>query len=530
MSNLNLPPRLNGEIEHLSPETRTVVIIGANGAGKSRFTSRLASSLGDRAYRLNALDALYSVTTTDPEHNTVDRLHEQAAAIPAYDKERPQTRLERLMTLLVTDELVGLFRFKFSMAHPNKAQVLPSTRIDKLITFWREVFPGNRVFMDSGNMLFGRDDSDDTFAASRLSDGERAVLYYGTALLYAPQNAVVMVDSPEMFLHPSTMQSVWSRLESLRPDCLMVYTTHDLEFAASRQDATYVWVRSCNTHLKRWDYEIVPRGSTLTDQISLAIMGARKPVLFIEGDSRSIDSRLYPLIFPDSTVRPLGSCDKVIEATRTFNDLNNFHHLKAQGIVDRDRRDGGEVDYLRRKNIMVPEVAEIENMLLLPEIIAAVAAAHGKDSKRVVDSVKRSILKMFGHDIDEQALQHTRHRVKRTVEYRVDGRFADITAFEHHINTLTGEINPRGLYERFQRKFKAYHAAGDYASVLRVYNNKSMLPSCNVAGLCGLNNKDEYIAAIMKLLSGDTDHAHTIRTAVRTALQAPDDSPAPSTT
>ena len=521
MPDLDLPPRLNGEIERLSPETRKVVIIGANGAGKSRFTRRLATGLGDRAYRLNALDALYSVTAPDPEHNTVDRLHQQASTIPAYDKERPQTRLERLMSLLVSDELAGLFRFKFSLDRSgDKPRTLPSTRMDRLIAFWREVFPGNRVLVDTGNVRFGRDDSDDTIGAARLSDGERAVLYYGTAMLYAPQNAVVMIDSPEIFLHPGTMQSVWNRLENLRPDCTMIYTTHDLEFAASRHGSTYVWVRSCNTSTQRWDYKIVPRGSILTDQISLAIMGARKPVLFIEGDHRSIDSQLYPLIFPDSTVRPLGSCNKVIEATRTFNDLNSFHHLKAQGIVDRDRRDDGEVAYLRRKNIMVPDVAEIENMLLLPEIVGAVAASRGRDSARVVDSVRRSVLKMFGHDIDEQALQHTRHRVKRTVEYRVDGRFADIGALEKHINSLTGEINPRGLYEQFRREFRGYHAAGDYESVLRVYNNKSMLPGCNVAGLCGLGNKEEYIAAVMKLLSTDSVRARAIREAVRNALEA----------
>ena len=522
MPDLNLPPRLNGEIERLSSETRTVVIIGANGAGKSRFTRSLAASLGDSAFRLNALDALYSVTVSDPGHNPVDRLHEQASGVPAYDKERPQTRLERLITLLVSDELAGLFRFKFSRGRGDKPRMLPSTRLDRLISFWREVFPGNRVLMDTGNMRFGRDDSDDTFAAARLSDGERAVLYYGTALLYAPENAVVMVDSPEMFLHPSTMQSVWNRLESLRPDCTMIYTTHDLEFAASRHGATYVWVRSCNTRTQRWDYEIVPRGSILTDQISLAIMGARKPVLFIEGDQRSIDSRLYPLIFPDSTVRPLGSCNKVIEATRTFNDLNGFHHLTAQGIVDRDRRDDGEVDYLRRKNILVPDVAEIENILLLPEIVSAVAASRGRDGSRVAESVRRSVLKMFGKEIDEQALQHTRHRVKRTVEYRVDGRFADIGALEKHISSLTREINPRGMYEQFRREFRGYFEKGDYAAVLRVYNNKSMLPGCNVAGLCGLGNKDEYIAAVMKLLSTDTSHARAIRQAVRTALQAGD--------
>ena len=38
----------------------------------------------------------------------------------------------------------------------------------------------------------------------RLSDGEKAVLYYAAAVLYAPENAVIFVEAPEMFLHPSS--------------------------------------------------------------------------------------------------------------------------------------------------------------------------------------------------------------------------------------------------------------------------------------------------------------------------------------
>ncbi len=521
-----LPPRADGDPEWVdTSECSSIVIIGANGAGKTRFANRLAADLGDGAYRLNALDALYNVTEPDPAHWAIDRLHQQAGAVPAYDKTRRQTRLDRLLTLLVSDELVNLFRFKFARCEGDANPVrdirnAPETRIDTLIRFWQEVFPANRVLVDSGNILFGRDGSDDTFVAGRLSDGERAVLYYGAALLYAPRNAVVMVDSPEMFMHPSTLQSVWNRLEQLRPDCLPVYITHDLEFAASRHNAAFVWVRSCNTADRVWDYRIVPADSILTDQISLDIMGARKPVLFIEGDQRSIDANLYLLIFPDYTVKSLGSCNKVIEATRTFNDLNGFHHLQARGIVDRDRRDDGEVAYLRGKNVMVPDVAEIENMLLLPEVIEAVAAFRHKDGCKVAETVRRSIIKMFDHDLRQQALQHTRHRVKRTVEYRIDGRFSDIDALERHIDSLTGEINPRGLYEGFCREFHGYVKSGDYRSILRVYNQKSMLPGCNVPQLCGLNGKEAYIETVMGILRGSTPHAARIRAAVRAALRA----------
>ena len=128
--------------------------------------------------------------------------------------------------------------------------------------------------------------------------------------------------------------------------------------------------------------------------------------------------------------------------------------------------------------------------------------------------VKASIIAQFRNELRQQALMHTRHRVKRLMEYRVDGRFANINMFEEHISRLTAEINPRGLYENFCRLFRGYVAAADYASVLRVYNQKSMLPASNVAALCGLKNKDEYIRTILQMLRDESRGAERIRKAV----------------
>jgi len=241
----------------------------------------------------------------------------------------------------------------------------------------------------------------------------------------------------------------------------------------------------------------------------------RKPVMFIEGDGvHSIDSKLYPLIFQDYSVKSLGSCNKVIEATRTFNDLNAMHHNDAVGIVDRDRRDEREVAYLRRKRVMVPDVAEIENILMLEEIVRAVARYSKHNPDKVFAKVKHSILLQFKTDLHKQALQHTRHRVKQTVEYRIDGRFTNIGQLESHMDALKREINPRGLYENFCREFKRYLNESDYRSVLRVYNQKSMIPASNVAGMCGLSGKDQYISVILEILRGKSAEADEIRRAV----------------
>lgn len=238
-------------------------------------------------------------------------------------------------------------------------------------------------------------------------------------------------------------------------------------------------------------------------------------MLFIEGDStHSIDAKLYPLVFTDYTVRSLGSCDKVIEATRTFNDLNSLHHLDSRGIVDRDRRSEPEVEYLRRKRIFVPEVAEIENILMLEDVIRAVASSRGKDAHRVVEQVKRSVMAQFKADLRQQALLHTRHRVKRITECRIDGRFPNIAKLEEHMVNLVNEVRPRQIYDALCREFHGYLQTTDYAAVLKVYNQKSMLPNSNVAGLCGLANKEKYVEAIINILKRDGTYAERIRRAI----------------
>lgn len=268
-----------------------------------------------------------------------------------------------------------------------------------------------------------------------------------------------------------------------------------------------------------FDYDLLPPDSHLSEEMYLAILGARRPVLFIEGDStRSIDAKLYPLIFPEYTVKSLGSCDRVIESTRVFNSLGTFHHLDSIGIVDRDRRSPQEVNYLRKKKIMVPEVAEIENMLMVEEVIRAVASAHGRDENKAFAKVKAAVMNLFKADAKSQALQHTRHYVKRTIEHRIDGRFASIAKLEEHMMDLVYEINPRAIYEQFCRDFHGYIRDDDYPSVLRVYNQKSMLSQSNVGALTGCGDHRAYIASILNILKSPSAAADRIRRALRAQI------------
>lgn len=520
---LQLPPRNDGrraQTISLSP-AMSFVIIGANGAGKTRFTDAIIRSLGEKAFSLSALDALYNRKSSDDNLSSSLRRVLSPAILSQAEKSTPApTLIDMLLQQLMHDELVNLIGYKLAIADGRKTELRP-TRLDRVISLWQEVFPGNRVLTESGKILFARDIDTNAYSAVRLSAGEKAVLYYVGAVLYAPAGTIIFVDSPELFLHPTLTASLWNRLEAVRSDCTFCYTTHDTEFTASRDSAPAIWVRDCDSQKDAWNYEVLPPESKISSELYLTLVGTRKPVLFIEGDSQhSIDAKLYPLIFPDYTVRSLGSCNKVIESTRTFNDLSSFHKMDSFGIVDRDRRDDAEVAYLRRKKIMVPDVAEIENMLLIEEIVRTMAEVAGKDPNRVFFKVKRAIMSLFRADLNQQALLHTRHRVKRTFEYRVDARCENVGMLEEHLADLLKEVNPTAVYNEFCRQFHKYEQAEDYESILRVFNQKSILISCNVAQLCGHQSRDKYIEAVINILRHNTPHAERIRAAVRKCLAA----------
>ncbi len=523
---LMLPPRIDNSRESLDCDSQSLLIIGANGAGKTRFTHYIVEELKDVAVEVSAIPAIYDNSDCDRLPMSIDSLYAAAAEKSPLMRADNVSRLQRLVALLIYEEVVNLISYKVSNnGRPCAQAQFPTSRLDRVIALWQELFPNNHVLIEGGRLLFSRDIDTTAYSSLKLSHGEKAVLYYIGAVMMAPKDGVIFVDDPTALLHPSLAPQLWSRLEAERNDCKFIYTTHDLDFASSRALSRVIWVKSYDAESTAWDYSIIPSDSGLSDDIYLAVMGSRKPVIFIEGDdTHSIDSKLYPLIFPNHTIKALGSCNKVIEAVRTFNDLSSFHHLDSYGIVDRDRRDAGEVQYLNRKRILVPGVAEVENLLMIEDVIKAVAHHHHRDEEQAFARVKKSILDMFKSDLRAQALEHTRHRIKRAVEYRIDGRFTSITGLEEHMHNLVDNLNPRGLYEKLCQEFHGYLANGDYMAILRVYNRKSMIPGSNVSQLCGVGDgKDGYVNDIIKILKSRSADAIRIRRAMRATFGLGDD-------
>ncbi|MCH5231683.1 MAG: DUF4435 domain-containing protein [Muribaculaceae bacterium] len=517
MRSLELPPIIGDKPAPKLPDGRQLTIIGGSGAGKTRFMEKLMEQTGDRTYQLSAIRAPFPEREESKLKGSIDQLYSNVASRRPYLRMNAVSELEKLIFMLFTDEFEQLLKLK-DKAHKGNLHKFPPTKLDKLKNIWEKIFPGNRIVTAAGTLMFSTNSGDDLIPAERLSQGEMAVLYYVAGTLYAMQNAVIFIDAPSLFLHPTILNALWNAIENLRPDCTFVYNSVDVEFVSSRSKNVILWVKSYDAQKKRWDYEIISPGE-MREDIFIELVGTRKPVLFIEGDlTHSIDAKLYPLVFPDYTVKPLGSCDKVIETTRSFNGLTNMHHLESHGIVDRDRRTPQEVAYLRKKSIMVPEVAEVENFFLLEEVIRNMAKIRGKNPDQVASKVKKSAFSIFSRLLQAQVLEHVRHRVKREVEARIDAKFSCITALETHLRQLINILNPRKQYNELMSNFHSIVERKDYPSLLRVFNHKPLLAETNTPSLLGYKNRDDYVRGVISVLKSGGPEAEKIRSAIRKAL------------
>lgn len=518
MRSLVLPSLSGGKKMPELPDGRQLTIIGGSGAGKTRFMEKMMELTGERTYCLSSIKAPFPERSESKLKGSIDDLYSNAASKRPYMRTNAVSELEKLIFMLFADEFDYLLLLKEKSQKGKNLKKLPPSKLDKLKGVWEKVFPGNRIVTNRGTLMFSTEAGNDLIPAERLSQGEMAVLYYVAGVMYAMPNAVIFIDAPSLFLHPTILNALWNSIENLRPDCTFIYNSVDVEFVSSRSRNVILWVKSYDAINSRWDYEVMAPGE-ISEDIFIELMGSRKPVLFIEGDlTHSIDARLYPLVFPDFTVKPLGSCDKVIETTRSFNGLTNMHHLESHGIVDRDRRTPQEVAYLRKKSVMVPDVAEVENFFLMEAVVKNMAKWRGKNPDVTFNKVKKKAFMIFGRHLHQQALEHVRHRVKREVDAKIDAKFTCITALETHLRQLINILNPRRQYNELVDDFKKILDCKDYAMLLRIFNHKPLLSETEVGPLLGYKNKDEYVRGVISLLKAGGPEAEKIREAIRKAL------------
>ncbi|MBS0548175.1 MAG: AAA family ATPase [Proteobacteria bacterium] len=520
-------PTPSGPFQFRAEPGTSLLFVGANGGGKTRLAVKIETDLAERAHRISAHRALilnpdvpkiserialYGLTTGHPHEGTSAavrpgsrwRGNPAVALLNDFDFLIQALFAEQTNTALATHKTV----------RTGNTQPPALTKFEQLVDIWNRVLPHRQLDITGDNIEILSANS--KYAATDMSDGERAVFYLIGQTLMASQNVLLIFDEPELHIHRAILSRLWDELEAVRPDCAMVLISHDLEFVASREGQKFAL--SDYDPIRGWTIQSIPEESGFSEEITTLILGSRRPVLFVEGRGGSLDQAIYRACYPEWTIIPRGSCEEVIHSVVTMRANSALTRITCAGIVDSDAYEPAEIQYLAGKGIVVLPVSEIENLFLLPNVIRAIAMTEGYNGNNLEGKVKEILDELFQHASEENArravvMRYCRRQIDRTLK-KVDLSAAtDTVALAAEYSTKTSALDVQALAQLATSRIQKAIAGRDAAELLRWFDDKALMGiACKAKG----TNKAAFEQWIVRTMRNNT--TPSVKQAVRSLL------------
>lgn len=518
-------PGADGSIKKVTTKS-SLLLIGANGSGKTRLGTwiEMESAQKDNVHRISAQKSLAMPDNTTPisiEKAQKDLLYGYADTPEGQGimyktghkwSNKPAITLlndyQKLMIYLFSDHTEESAKYLAASKLTNDKVNTPTTRLDLVKQVWEKVLPHRELVIGGLRIqtkLKGTDD--DLYNSSEMSDGERVIFYLIGQCLAAKENGIIVIDEPEIHLHKSVQAPLWREIQKLRADCLFVYLTHDVDFAASLQESEKIWLKSYDG--KKWEWNLVESIDGLPEELLVEILGSRKPIVFIEGENGSFDTSLYCSLLNDFLVIPRGSCSQVIESTKALKNSPQLHHLKVYGLIDRDRRIDAEISALEANGIFTLQVAEVENLFCTKELLAIVSERLSRNKENDFNEVVKFVINRLESELETQISLRTVGEVKFRLNM-FDDKAKGVDKLHSALTDLIESIDVNEIYKENKKLFEEIIETSDYDKLLKIYNRKSL--SSQIGVLLGLKGGElpEFVVRIAK-----TDAVDELRDALK---------------
>ena len=489
----NYPFRITGDIvrynlyKSLNFISENTVVVGANGSGKSTLATNIKYNFNEKigivipAQKLLIIPTFDSVPNLEKsiseyrnfERRTIDNktTYNQYSS-PSYDGYALDYKyiLSTFFAEKISIQDIIYKDFNEKGNNTNmKRDDYPVMKLEKAINIWNFLIEHREMFYDDNNLKIKVKGSSEVYPAYQMSDGEKNIFFLIGRVLLASDDAMIIIDEPEMYLHKAIVNKLWDRLENERKDCKFIYLTHDLEFASSRKANKY-WIKDFQFPSK-WEIEPIPEND-IPDSLLMKILGSRKKILFCEGKKSSLDIQIYEILFPNYTIIPLEGCSNVINYTRAFNKIPNKNST-AIGIVDRDFRTDEQINKFRNENIYVYSVAEIENLFLLENFIQVFS--ENKKERINIQDLKKRVLDRLETDKEQQISNYVTSYINSVFSEEHVNKARNLQEIKGNFDDFIVKIEIDNLYNKRKEEIEKIINEKDYPKALKVYNNKGLL-------------------------------------------------------
>jgi len=507
---IKLPPKDSVEINY----NQSIVFLGANGSGKSRLGAWIEQQNPKNVHRISAQRNLSFSEETPLRSYEMSKnyllygnLSEEESKYERWTNKRTTGLLndyDHLLAMLFAEQNLRneklVKKVQNAIGQNIEKNFVPSSNIEKLVKVWNKLLPHRQIELSDQKINVKKDSI--SYKGVELSDGERVIIYLIGQVLSVESNFILIIDEPEIHIHKSIINVLWDELESLRVDISFFYITHDLDFAKERFGSKKIWVKSFDGQ-NVWEYqEIDFENDENFNQIHYEIMGARKPVLFVEGEKGSLDYKVYTKIYPKYTVIPVKSCETVIEMVSSYKKEWTLHDIAPVGIIDRDFRDDQDVQALKEKGIGVIDVKKIETLFTLPEVVNRVyellsPKLHFKKTKEIVLSeVDSKIKNLFKNNVEQIIFKTTHKKLSSILSKFPKPSQSDKLSdkFTEYVNSIDIE----DISKKIEEKLKEMEKNSDIIKMIQYIDSRNGLVK-EISALMEMK-KDRYINTVIKNL------------------------------
>lgn len=520
---------------------KPVVLLGANGAGKTRFSVKIEEMNDPKfkswnateefpIHRITAQKSLSiqdSISILDNDSSKRDLFFggsdQHACKLNYRFGSHPATFLlddyNKALSLLFSQENKELQQAHLADKQAvlqNEERPAPiTTVVEKATSIWNELLPHRKIDL-SGNgvhVLYG----ENRYHGKEMSDGERVMLYMICQVLVQRPNTLLIIDEPELHIHKSIVEKLWTMLENERKDCVFMYITHDLNFAMSRIDSKILWIKQYNG--TDWDYDTIESTefSELPEKLLYEIIGTRQKIVFVEGEKDSYDYPLYQEIYRDKGyhVIPCGGCQEVVRLVKAKKVYQKLNSIEVYGIVDRDFRTEQEIEELKKDGIFCLNVAEVENLFLVPEllnIMEKVLVCPDGTAQEAKDFIKG----LYDQNIENQVTLALAQEMKHQLSLFELG--AKKQTPQEIKEKIDAKFSEERIAEFLAEKETIFSSATDISAILRVFNFKNMSKKIGIK--FRLSDRGEYPQKILRILRQNHPERDSVLEAIK--LYTPD--------
>lgn len=512
-----------------------VVILGANGAGKTRLgvnieerndinfknTNRTAISENNLVvHRISAQKSL-SIPEGMSFQGAEDAVHTLLiGGVDVYANKQNYRYQAQPVTHLLNDYdkvLGALFAKSNRQLEENNKTGKPhpiTTFSQQVEDIWNDLLPSRTLSLEGNQVRVSDASGEDNYHGKDMSDGERVILYMLAAVISMPPYTVIIIDEPELHIHKAIMKKLWDKLEQHRQDCLFIYITHDLDFATTRNCQEIFWVKYFDGK-KTWNVEFITTQDyvELPNELVFEMMGTQKKILFVEGQKNSLDYQLYYEFYRDQGyhVIPCGGCQQVIKIVKAKQGYTDLDSIQVYGIIDRDFRTDNEINALKKENVFCLKVAEVENLFIVPELLQMMQQQLGCDGT-TIQTAEQFIHKLFderkGHQISQAFVQEMDWLSTQKL-FRQDGKNIELTVdmVKEHIDQIFEKDKIEKIFNDIKNKFEKANTIKD---ILTIFNDKELSKKIDCCfGLQGSKSGGEYQKKILKFLQEEDSSRRT---------------------